>query len=224
MSVVRKKFDDGISTGESLEVVITGGRTLSAEEQAAMRELFHPSASDGFEYGVGAAEAYWSAQPEATGRLEPLSVPWYRKQILREISAVRKIVALKTLPNSEPLNKADLEHWIVRAFELGALLTDADWRFSHGPNIRTGRKARDDQRYRTERGVEARKAAARESDLTLLADVREYRRNHPNTSRRSMAAYFLRTSGCAPDGKKIDALARRIGRLEDRILRPKRRK
>lgn len=215
MSVVRKKFDDGISTGESLEVEITGGRTLSAEEQAATRELFHPSASDGFEFGVRKAEEYWTAQPAATGRPEPLSAPWYRKEILREISAVRKIVALKTLPNSEPLNKADLEHWIVRAIELGALLTDADWRFSHGPNIRTGRKVRAKNKKASERGVKARAARKRDRAHALAARVSEYRLKHPNARRREIAANLVKRDERG-DARAIHKLEQQIARMERR--------
>ena len=215
MSVVRKKFDDGISTGESLEVVITGGRTLSAEEQAATRELFHPPTTDEFEFVVRKAEEYWTAQKEATGRPEPLSVPWYRKKILREISAVRKIVALKTLPNSEPLTKADLEHSIVRAIELGILLTEADWRFTHGENIRARRTALAQANRASKLGVKARADIKRDRDQVLAARVLRYRQRHPEAKTRSIAANLVERNKRS-DRRAINALAARIARMERR--------
>ena len=198
--------DDGLHQAERIAV----SHDASKAKQRAMIEWLTDNAlASTFEGAIGPAEHYWRGVP-ADPKAKPLSKPWYRARILREADRLRKVLAS---PETERLHP-NLEFWIVTAINLGARLEEAQWRFGIGPSARLGRRIRQKNRENAKKGVRARADAKRRDDEGLIAAVRTYHREHSDHSRRTMAKNLLSKFGRPNNRNPIDALAKRIGRLE----------
>ena len=203
--------DDGLHRAVRTTVSLRRPGRASKAEQNAIRALITESGRRAtFEGAIGAAEKFWkgvSTDPHA----KPLSKSWYATKILPEIDRLRRVVAL---PETEKLTPS-LEFQIVSAVNLGSTIEEARWRFGIGDAARLGVRTRRKNRENARKGVRLRADTKRRDDQRLIAAVRAYRETHPSHSRRTMAKNLLPDFGRPGDHRKaLDALAKRIGRLE----------
>ncbi len=179
MTLKTTKTTDGISVVTTTHIPKPHTYTSVAqvrEVEAAFKAAY---GAWGFEHSIGGAERFWLAVPADT-EAEPLSLGSYRERILRQIAYVRQIVALRD--SADPLNKAKLEQWILEAMRLGKIITEAEWRFTLGDDIRGNRRKRRQAREQSPRAaqIHRRKTHTRYADLARR--VRDYQRQHPDWS------------------------------------------
>jgi hypothetical protein len=198
MSLKRESFTDGLSTIERITLLT---RRMSAaeqrESQAVMTALW---GKWGFEHSIGACEHYWQNVP-ADPDAKPLSLAWYREKILRDISYVRRIVALRESP--APLQHQHLEAWILAAMQLGRLTEEAVWKLRLGDDARLGLKIRAKNTAAAKRRGADLHADAAPERAKILDAIRRYRRLQPDDSAREVAR----------------SLAKRLARSESTIRR-----
>ena len=189
-----KTYSDGLKT-LCVTTIPKPGTYRSAAEVRAAKAAFHAAfGAWGFAASVGKAEAFWRKQPAAPDP-EPLTLAWYRDQILTAIAYLRSVVALKA--SAKPVTTANLEYWILTAMELGRLTEEAGWRFNLGDDARLGRKTRAKKRSASGKATTARRGKADAQRRIVLAKAADYRREHPDHRDRTIAAILARTTGVA---------------------------
>ena len=202
MTVVRRDVaQDGISRAVETTVTLQRGRGklkdkryLTADDMSAIGAFFVAGkhGQSLFDAVIEPIETYWSARPKAEGTPGPLSEPWYRSEILRQIEWVRKIVAPRDSP--EATDAARLAYWIVAAMTLGRLIEEADWRCGHGDTIRTGRKVRLGGRRGGQTTGQARGEAASPRDKRIAEAAEKYRARYPDVISHPTRAMVLHLS------------------------------
>ena len=200
MPIRTRSFSDGISEVTHTTFELRPGRGKHAGQkylsQAEMEQLkAHLKESmrgATYEGAIGGAERYWRSQPEPVAEPDPLTKGWYRNRILRDIEWVRRIVALRT--GAEPLNKDNLENWVVEALNLGSLVEEAKWRFGAGDTIRLGAKVRSGGRKGGKTTGKARSEAAASLNIRIASEAEAYRNKHPKLATHSTRALALHLS------------------------------
>lgn len=157
---------------------------------------------------------YFQGVPADPAAVPPSSA-WHAERIRCGIGEIRANMARESGKPWAGL----LEDGILAGLRLGAMLEDHSWQWIVAPIIELGTAKHDQFRKYAASGVAARKIAKRRGDAALVADVKAYRRLHPDHGRNREAVALLRAHGRPVDPLKADDHVRAIDALRKRIAR-----
>lgn len=169
-----RQGDDGIH--QAIETIrrAPGSRRIGRRELEAIRAALIFAAAS-FDQEIAAAERKWKGARGPSRDPQWPDPEWYAQNIMALITRVR--MGLMEHPNSELL--------IVYAVRLGALMADADWRFTQGDLVR--RKMKHIQQARHASQQPRRNTKYSEHNRWFDDAIRTHRQRHPGAKQRQMA-------------------------------------